>query len=616
MTDVDGKIVLVNREIERLFGYSREELLGKPVDMLVPERFRGPHSAFRAEFIADPKVRAMGAGRDLYGLRRNGTEVPVEVGLTPIATEEGLFVLSSIVDISARKRADERFRVAVESSPNGIVMIDVNGVMVLVNREVERMFGYSRDELLGRSIEVLVPARFHGTHRESRAGFFADPGTRPMGAGRDLFGVRKDGSEVPLEIGLNPIETDEGLLVLGSIVDISARKQAEDQRRRLEEQLWQAQKMEAVGTLAGGIAHDFNNILAAIVGYAELARDAVQDEQARDDLRELLKAADRGRLLVERILTYSRRHEIIRRPLALGQVLTDAAKLLRATLPAAIEIRTSMHAEVPQVLADSTCVHQVLMNLSTNAAHAMPSGGQLELSVEPFYVRDSAARARPDLHEGPYALLTVTDTGHGMEPGVRERVFEPFFTTKGPGEGTGLGLAVVHGIMRDHGGAVELESEPGRGTTVRCLFPATVTDANAEQEAEPSLLRGRSEHILLIEDEPSLAQVSARRLTALGYRVTVETDSRRALELFRERYGDFDAVITDYSMPHVSGLELVQAVRLVRPDIPIAMVTGFTDGLSTETVMAAGVRRLVKKPATASDLAAAMQALLADKVSD
>ncbi|MEP6572572.1 MAG: PAS domain S-box protein [Gemmatimonadota bacterium] len=610
MTDAQGRIVLVNREIERLFGYSREEILGKSVDVLVPERFRGAHPAFRAGYVNAPEVRAMGTGRDLFGLRKDGTEVPVEIGLTPVGTEEGLFILSSIVDISSRKRAEARFKVAVESSPNGMVMIDGTGLIVLVNREVERMFGYPRDELLGQTIELLVPSRFREKHPAYRTSYFDDPRARLMGAGRELFGVRKDGSEIPVEIGLNPIETEEGIFVLGSIVDISARKQAEGQHRLLEEQLRQAQKMEAVGTLAGGIAHDFNNILGAIFGYAELIRDNTEDEQARTDSRELLKAAYRGKQLVERILTFSRRQEIVRRPLALDNVLTEAIKLLRATLPAAIEIKFQPHGEVPKVLADSTCVHHVLMNLCANSAYAMPAGGTLVISVDPFYIRDSIARARPDLHEGTYAVLSVTDTGTGMDAGTQARVFEPFFTTKAIGQGTGLGLAMVHGIMQTHDGAVELESDLGKGTTVRCLFPAISTEAEIEIATDPEYPRGHGEHILVVDDEPSLVHVSERRLTALGYKVTTETNSVQALARFQEDPSQFDLVLADYSMPQLSGIELARAVVALRPDIPIAMLTGFTDGLSAGEAEAVGVRQLLKKPVTSRDLACAMKDLL------
>jgi PAS domain S-box-containing protein len=610
MIDGEGKIILVNREVERLFGYAREELLGKSVDLLVPERYRGQHGSFRQGFLASPKVRSMGVGRELFGLRKDGKEVPVEIGLTPVATEEGLFVLSSIVDISARKRAEERFRVAVESSPNGMVMIDATGTIVMVNREVERMFGYARVELLGQTIEQLVPARYRDSHPGSRATFFHDPHTRAMGMGRDLRGLRKDGSEIPVEIGLNPIGTDEGLFVLGSIVDISARMLAEDQRHGLEEQLRQAQKMEAVGTLAGGIAHDFNNLLGAIVGYAELVADSVEGDEVQADLRELLKAADRGRQLVDHILAFSRRQEIARRPLSLGQVAEEVTKMLRATIPAAIEIRLHVHPEVPRVLADATSVHQVLMNLGTNAAHAMPTGGTMSIQIEPFYVRDSTARGRADLHEGPYALLMVSDTGQGMDRVTKSRAFEPFFTTKPPGTGTGLGLAVVHGIMRDHEGAVDLESEPGQGTTVRCFFPSRSVEVDDRPERPRIAPRGKGERILFVEDEPALAQVGARRLVRLGYQVATETDSTRALEMVRARPGDFDLLITDFSMPRLNGVQLAQSLRDVAPGLAIILITGNVEGLPHAEIASAGVGLVLHKPTTVQQLGEAVRTLL------
>jgi PAS domain S-box-containing protein len=610
MIDADGKIMLVNREVERLFGYVREELLGRSVDVLVPERYRGPEGSFRQAFLVDPAFGSIGAGRELFGLRKDGHEVPVEIGLTPITTEEGLFV-STIVDLSARKRAEERFRVAVESSPSGMIMIDASGTVVLVNREIERMFGYTRVELLGQAIEKLVPARFREGHSDWSGMLFREP--RATGVGRDLHGLRKDGSEIPVEIGLNPIETDEGLFVLGSIVDISARRLAEQERQVLEEQLRQAQKMEAVGTLAGGIAHDFNNLLGAIVGYAELVSDSVTDEQVQGDLRALLKAADRGRQLVDHILAFSRRQEVVRRPVALGQVAEEVTKLLRATLPASLDIRLQVYPELPRVLADATSIHQILMNLSTNAAHAMPTGGTITIQLEPFYVRDSMARSRSDLHEGPYALLKVSDTGKGMDRITKSRVFEPFFTTKAPGAGTGLGLAVVHGIMRDHEGGVDIESEPGQGTTVRCFFPGLTTEADDRPEIPRIAQRGKGERILFVEDEPALAQVGARRLLRLGYQVATETDSSRALEMVRAKPDDFDLLITDYSMPRLNGIQLGQGLRDIAPGMAIILITGNVEGLSAAEIASAGVGLVLHKPATTQQLGEGIQAVLAGR---
>jgi PAS domain S-box-containing protein len=610
LVDASGIIVLVNREIERLFGYSREELLGKSVDLLLPERFRMGHVDYRAGFMANPRARSMGAGRDLYGLRKNGSQVPVEIGLTPLVTEDGVFVLSSIVDITARKSAEERFRLAVESSPNGMVMVDPGGQIVLVNREIERMFGYQREELLGQSIELLVPDRFRHHHPRYRGAFFQAPNRRAMGAGRELFGLRKDGTELPVEIGLNPIETDEGLFVLSSIVDIGARQHAEEERRQLEEQLRHAQKLEAIGTLAGGIAHDFNNILGAIFGFGELLEEQVDTEVGKTDVRELLSAAERGRQLVRQILAFSRRQAIVRKPVAFGETVLDATRMLRPMLPSTVDLQVRISPETPRVLADGTGVHQVIMNLGTNALHAMPGGGVLEIAVEPFYVRDSAARSRPGLREGTYVVLRVKDSGVGMDHSVQSRAFEPFYTTKQAGSGTGLGLSIVRGIILDHEGAVELDSEPGRGTTVTCLFPTLEPGEEVVPSSVPPIPFGDGERILFVDDERSLVRIADRNLRDLKYRCTVETDSTRALAIFRESPEAFDILVTDFSMPGLSGIELAQAVHAIRPDLPILMATGFIEDIPPENLEASGVFATIRKPLTKRELGDAIHSTL------
>ena len=609
MTDGAGRIVLVNREIERLFGYSREELLGQSVDLLVPERLRGAHAGFRALFHGNPRIRAMGAGRDLFGRRKNGVEVPIEIGLTPVATEEGLFVLASIVDISGRRRAEARFRAAVESSPSGMLMVDSAGRIVLVNRAVERMFGYRREELLGQSVDVLVPERFRQEHPGDRARFFAAPRERAMGAGRDLFGLRKDRTEFPVEIGLNPIETEEGLFVLSSIVDISARKQAESERLELEDQLRQSQKLEAIGTLAGGIAHDFRNILNGIIGYGELIREELQGVTAQRDMEELLRFAERGKELIARILTFSRRQGGERKPMPLNHAVSEAVKLIRATLPSTVEIGLEIR-EAPNVLADATAVHQVITNLATNASQAMPGGGRLSVILERAYVRDSFARANPQLHEGEYGLLTVKDNGQGMDAATRARAFEPFFTTQAPGAGTGLGLAMVHGIMKEHQGAVLLNSELGRGTTVRCYFPAGSEESTAAAHPDSAARRGQGQRILFVDDEPSLARIGERRLQLLGYRPTVAESAAKALAVFQADPGAFDLVVTDFTMPEMNGLELAREVTRIRPDLPVIMTTGYIDDFPPGAIAEAGVSRLVMKPLNLEDLGRAVSEAL------
>jgi hypothetical protein len=492
-------------------------------------------------------------------------------------------------------------------------MVDAEGRIVLANREIERLFGYTRDELLGQSVEMLVPERFRTRHPLFRDGFLDDPQTRPMGAGRDLYGVRKDGTEVPVEIGLNPIETDEGMFVLGSIVDIGPRKTLEEERRRLEHQLRQAQKMEAVGTLAGGIAHDFNNILGAIIGYAELLESALSEDRALIDLQDLLEQAQRGRGLVQRLLAFSRRQESVRQPVALDDLMEETRRLLRAMLPATIQVRVIASQGLPRIHADAGAVQQVIINLGTNAAHAMPSGGHLTIQAESVYLRDSAVRAHPGLHEGPYIELTVSDDGKGMEPAVRERALEPFFTTKPAGEGSGLGLSMVHGIMREHEGALELVSSPGAGTTVRCFFPAAVSAEDERGDAVLGPPRGDGRVVLFVDDEPALVHVGRRRLERLGYEVRGCTDSGVALELFRSEPDRFDAVVTDQTMPGMTGVELAGAIRDLRPGTPILLLTGYMDETIERGADEAGIDCMAQKPLTFVELGDALAATLRER---
>jgi hypothetical protein len=509
------------------------------------------------------------------------------------------------------RAVDLRLRAAVECSPSGLLMVDADGRILLVNAEVERLFGYTREELLGRPVETLVPAQLRAPHAGYRSGFFSQPKTRAMGAGRDLFGLRKDGTQVPVEIGLTPVVTEEGLFVISSIVDISARKQAEADRRGLEHQLRQAQKMEAVGTLAGGIAHDFNNILSAIMGYAELVLDVTRDQpEVTSDLKDLLRAVGRGKQLIERILRFSRRGEPKREPVDVGQIVQEATRLLRSTLPATIDLRLRLGSEVPRTLADGASLHQVVMNLATNAAHAMPGGGTLEIGLEPLYMRDSMARSRPDFHEGPYLLLTVRDTGHGMDHETLERAVEPFFTTKPPGTGSGLGLSMVHGIVRDHAGVLELESQPGAGTTVRCYLPAALAPDSDDEPIATLAPRGMGERVLYLDDEETLAELGKRRLRGIGYRVTSYTDPTAALAALRGTADRFDVVVTDYWMPHMTGIDFAREARAIRPDLPVMLLTGHMDDLPEDIIRDAGVSRVVRKPLTVEELGEAVRATL------
>ena len=416
-----------------------------------------------------------------------------------------LFSEGVMTGIIPREVTDEFIRTAFERCPSGLIVVDGSGLLTVVNQEVERLFGYSRDELLGQSVELLVPDASASGHAKLRAQYAEKPNTRHMGAGRELSARHKDGREIPVEIGLSPITTPEGVFILGTIVDVS-------QRRDLEERLRQTHKLEAIGTLASGIAHDFNNILLGIVGYAELARAEVGWLPAVvADLDVVIDTAGRGRDLVNRILFFTRKSQPSRAPTSLDAHVRDAIKLLRATLPLNIEIREGFDATSPLVVADGNELHQIAMNLTTNAAYAMKDmGGVLEMRVGPVTVDQAFATAHPGTHPGLYVRLRISDTGCGIPKDVLERIFEPFFTTKAPGEGTGLGLSVIKQIVLSLGGAIDVSSRVGEGTQFDVYLPSAAANLSRPEQdhtATPKLHR-----IMLVEDEPRLAVLGQRVL--------------------------------------------------------------------------------------------------------
>jgi hypothetical protein len=492
------------------------------------------------------------------------------------------------------------FKLAFESSPSGKLVTDDAGTILLANKETERLFGYGPGELIGRPVDALVPQRLRQRHAEDRQSFHGAPQARRMGAGRDLYGLRKDGTEIPIEIGLNPVQTPDGLRILTSIVDISAR-------RTLEAQLRQAQKLEAVGTLAGGIAHDFNNLLRSIIGYTELASDAVTDPSVRADLDQVRKAAARGQELVLRMLAFSRPSEPQRGPTSLAAPCREAVDLLRSTIPSLIEIRWRSADEAPAVRADGTQMQQVVMNLVTNAAQAIGDAcGCVDVSLAPFRATEAFLAAHPGAIGGLYARLSVSDTGPGMSEETRQHAFEPFYTTKPVGKGTGLGLSVVHGIAQAAGGLVHIDSRVGVGTTVHVYLPAAEAPALAPV-VSPDTATGP--HVLFVDDEEAIKELSRRQLENAGFRVTAFSSSLKALEEFRQRPDDFALLVTDNTMPKMSGLQLAQEVLALRPGMRVLLVSGLVDMLAPEVIYERGISGLLRKPHTGAQLVAAARAL-------
>jgi signal transduction histidine kinase/ActR/RegA family two-component response regulator len=419
------------------------------------------------------------------------------------------------------------------------------------------------------------------------------------------------------EITVAPLFDQQGRCtnLVGTVHDVTVRKRAELEHRQLQLQLQQAQRMQALGTLAGGIAHDFNNILTAISGHAQLAlHDLPSEHPVQESLTEIRKASRRATDLVRQILTLGRRDEPRREALQLRPVVEEAVRLLRGTLPTLVELRVQLGANTPNVSADQTQLHQVLMNLVTNAAHAIGGrAGYVEISSESFVMDTATAATLPELADGHYARIRVRDNGAGMDKATLERAFEPFFTTKAPGHGSGLGLSVVHGIMTSHGGAVTVHSQLGEGTTFELYFPATQAAACDVRSERPASVLAHGEHVLYVDDEEALVFLAARMLKRMGYRVSAYSNSAQALQEFRAHADEFDAMVTDISMPGLSGIELVREVLQVRPDLPVVITSGYIRPEDTASAQRLGVKDVIPKPNTVEDFAEVLSRVISER---
>ena len=447
-TTLDGAILLVNRAFSELTGFSREELLKMNVRDLIPER----HKKLRDHVVAQVLQTGEPGEYEIDYLRKKGSQVPVSITVFVVMGNDGKPTgLAAIVrDLTERKHAEEQFRLVVESSPSGVLMVDGNGTILLVNRQIEQLFGYERAELIGRSVEILVPQRMRSQHAGDRAEFFAHSESRAMGKGRDLYGVRKDGQEFPLEIGLSPIRTPDGMRVLASVVDIS-------ERNRIQEHLQKAERLAELGTLASGMAHEIGTPMNVILGRAEYLLQRTTDEGMKKGLATIVTQVERITKVMNQLLAFARRRTAERRAVDLGEIVEDSLEMFQERIAhSCITVEKTIEADIPSVHADRDQLIQVLINLVVNSLHAMPEGGRLGLSLA---------------REGRHVCLEVSDTGHGMPEEIRSKVFEPFFTTKDFGKGTGLGLTVVKGIIEEHGGTIVVESVVDKGTTFWIRLP-------------------------------------------------------------------------------------------------------------------------------------------------
>jgi two-component system cell cycle sensor histidine kinase/response regulator CckA len=591
----DAVIIDANSTACALIGRTRGDLVG--------------HSALELGFWIDAAERAQAVNRMLTDreachLERAwrdalGRAKTIHLSMNPIDLDGRRHLLVMLNDVTERDRAaatlresEERYRLLVENSTDLIAEITREGIVAYASPNYEALLHLLPAQLKGNSLfgaihpddRTRVVAQLQSSDRRAVVYRFED------GAGREHW-LESSGRTFTASGG------EERIVVFSR--DITEKMTAEQSRRLLESQLRQAQKMEAIGTLAGGIAHDFNNILTGIVGNVQVAQFEIPaGSRASLCLNEALKAGMRARDLVAQILTFSRQREQPRAATQLGSIVREALRLLRASLPANIQFITQIEPNLPPILCDPSQIHQVLMNLGTNAAYAMRErGGILRVALRPVMIDDSVQSGHPRLRPGPGIRLTVSDTGCGMDAITRERLFEPFFTTKPVGEGTGLGLAVVHGIVENHDARITVESQPGQGTTFDLYF-AAITETAADAPAQPSRPPppGHGERILLVDDEPAITTVGARMLEKLGYAVVSFSHPAQALVAFKQRPDAFQVLITDLTMPGMSGLELAREVLASRPNLPVLMTSGRLHKNDAERARAAGVRQTIAKP--------------------
>ncbi len=610
----DGKIITCNNCRLGILGLSRSEIVDHPIARVLP----GILSVFEQQYLQVEKSQSGEMRKSYQGklLDKNNRLVPVEICVSKGLWDDNDVWYVTCRDVSehqAMERERNHLARAVEQTSESIVITNAEGSITYVNPAFTKLTGYSREEVLGANPRILKS----GQHSRE---FYSDLwGSIRQGItwnGR-IENKRKDGSIFIEEASISAMKNDDGI-----ITHFIAVKRDVSGEIDLENKLRESQKLEAIGTLAGGIAHDFNNILYALLGYGQLALDDIsEDHPARIPLQEICKAGERATDLVDKMLTFGRRADSGREVLALKPVIEEALGLARASLPATIEFNLDLQDNCPAVLANPTQMHQVVLNLCTNAEYALRNtSGTLSISLKECQTGMDEAQKYANLPSGKWLSLTVSDTGVGMDQAVVDRIFEPYFTTKKAHEGTGLGLATAHGIIKSHDGHIYVDSTPGQGTSICIFLPVSMeTVPNIEEppvseNPEPGEKNLRQGNILIIDDEEMIVEILCKALPRMGHEVAGFTEGIKALEVFRASPNAFDLVITDQTMPHITGFELAAELLSIRPDLPIVLTTGYSEQAGKKQAENIGISRLVSKPLKISELSEIVNDLLGKTV--
>jgi PAS domain S-box-containing protein len=606
---LDGVVKHWTTGCEQLYGWRRAEAVGQVVHNLLATVFPEPLEDIRTQ------VANLGTWQgELAHRHKDGHTVSAASRWVGLMTEgrSGLVILQTNNDISDLKdtQADLAAREAhlrsiLDTVPEAMVVIDEVGTVASFSAAAERLFGYAASEVRGHNVKMLMPSPDREAHDGYLSRYLTTGERRIIGYGRIVTGQRKDGTTFPMELAVGEANATGKRIFTGFIRDLTSR-------HRMEEELRQAQKMEAVGQLTGGIAHDFNNLLTVISGNLEMMEKHVEADPVRALLREAQEATDDGAKLTEQLLAFGRRQPLNPKLTDIGLLISNFSELMRRTLGETVELRVSVTGTSHQALVDASQLQNALLNLALNARDAMPRGGRLMVEISSARLDLDYVQMYPQLRTGEYVLIAVTDSGMGMSAEVKARAFEPFFTTKAQESGTGLGLSMVYGFVKQSGGHVQLYSEPGQGTSVRLFLPAvhgSQVDAKAGKEAAADeILRGH-ETILVVEDDARVRRVAVARLKDLGYQVIEAPTAAQALVLLAA-HPEIGLLFTDIVMPGgISGDELAKEVRIIRPDIKILFTSGYAEPSIAGRELAEA-RSWLKKPYTAKELAARLRELL------
>jgi PAS domain S-box-containing protein len=614
-----GRFLRVNRALCEMFGYSEPQFLASDFQLICSNEETARIEKLFPSHAAPDRIQRT----EMHCRHKLGNEIWIQIDIARVLDNRGQAssYVAQIQDITGRKRAEAEIREAKEyaeniinTAPTIICGLSPDGTTRFVNPATTRICDYPAQEIVGRNWwKLFYPGDSQA--QAERLRFQAEQG--PVLNQITTLTVRDGTKRVISWSSMNHRAPNGSIIeIVGIGMDITAQAQAEEVRTRLETQLYQSQKMEALGSLAGGVAHEFNNMLGAIIGYTELARmELGSDNPSVSHLDEVLNASQRARDIIQQVLTFSRRQDLKRELINLQRIASEAVKLVRPGISPSIEITSNIPPNCPPVFGNLSQLQQALTNLMTNARDAMkPEGGCISLTAKVVALTRETGGSALGLPDGRYSVLAITDNGLGMDAATRDRVFEPFFTTKGPGKGSGLGMAVVHGIMKSHDGSVGVESEVGRGTTVSLYFPAPTTGADEKAPVQkPTVPMGYGERILFVDDEVALGTIATRILQPLGYRVTAFTSASDAVAAFAARPNDFDIVITDLTMPGMTGMALADALRETRPDIPILLATGYVEESVREQASLLGFREILAKPLSRQQLAEALRRALGKK---